>query len=71
MTQELDRRIKELCELITKERERHVFLALVAELNQCLEEKDKPGEGETKLVSNPAVITWLITNSPTFRPHDG
>jgi hypothetical protein len=53
MTQELDSRIKELCELITKERDSYVFLALVAELNRRLEEKDKLLDGEMRLVSNP------------------
>jgi hypothetical protein len=53
MTQERDIRIQELCELITKERDSQVFLALVAELHQHLEEKDTLLDGEMKLVSNP------------------
>jgi hypothetical protein len=52
MTRELDSRIKELCELITRERDSHVFLALVAELNQRFEEKDRLLDGEMKLASN-------------------
>jgi hypothetical protein len=41
MTQELDHRIKELCERIIKEQDSRVFLGLVPELNQRLEERDK------------------------------
>jgi hypothetical protein len=52
MTQEIDHRIKELCELITKEQNRLIFLDLVIELNQRLEEKDKKLERGIRLISN-------------------
>jgi hypothetical protein len=52
MTQELDHRIKELCGRIIKEQDSHVFLGLIAELNRCLEERDKIFDGQAiRLVS--------------------
>jgi hypothetical protein len=41
MTSELDPRIKELCTLITQEKDQRRFLELVEELNELLAEKEE------------------------------
>jgi hypothetical protein len=69
MTQELDKRIKELCELITKEKNSQVFLNLVTELNQRLGESDKIlHEQRIRLVSKQSEQLLETSSSTYSRP---
>jgi hypothetical protein len=67
MTQELDKRIKELCKLIIKKKDSLLFQELVMELNQRLEERDKILDRRLELISKQR-DQLLETSSPTFRP---
>jgi hypothetical protein len=71
MTQELDHRIKELCERIIKEQDSHVFLDLITERNQRLEERDMILDGQgIRLVSKQSEqLLAQETNSGEHRAH--
>jgi hypothetical protein len=65
MTRELDKRTKQLYELITKEKDNLVFPELVMDLSQRLEVRDKTLDRQIELVSGQRDQLFEIS-SPTF-----
>jgi hypothetical protein len=68
MTQEMDDRIKELCEMVAKEQDKHVFIDLMMELDQRLEAREKQNQPGSIQLPSARRGESRGADSPPFRP---